>query len=887
MAGALPPVTQVFEVNAAAFMAGIDEMLAGVERLAVGIDRVAAASDRLGVAGDVAGAGEARVAAGADEAAVALDREAAAAERAGTAAEGAGEKSAAFGGALKTAGLGIAIGVGYAVDKAAKFQAEVTKLYTAAGLTGASMKTVSAEILKVGDATGYSGTQIAEALYHPVSAGLDLKTALAAVSEGAKLAQIHGASLDDTMYALSSVMKAFNQNAGDAGKTAALLNSIVGQGDMRFQDFNQSVKNWAPTAASMGISIQSMGAGLAYLTDRGNSAEVASTRLTMGLSMVTAPSKAANTYLRALGLTTDVVGLKNQTLQGIMNKSGVTTNKVAADLKKPDGLYYALTDVKTAFEKSGLSASQADQVMAKIFGGGRSDKAIMSLMSNLDGVKQKYDAIGKGVSNYASSWKKTQNTVSFQWKTAVADVQNLAISFGSILLPAVNSVLKVLDHFMSFLQKNPALAAFAGAMIAVAIGFKVAAAAESLFNAVTDANPVMLILIAIIALAAGLYYLYTHFKIVRDVVHDVAHGFDVFRHFVAAAAHDVAHVFDVARHAVAAAAHDIAHVFDQIRSAIARAIDAVVGFVKSHWKLLIAIILGPLGLIIDALATHWSAVKHGFEATWNFVSGIVKTVTGFISGIIKDFLAGVKKVFSIGWDAVKPIVMAVWNFIKGIVLDGVRGVETVLSWFGKLGSLFYGWFMNGVHAVVNAVGSLLRFVGGIPGWINNALGGLPGMMLNAGINAINSLINGIWSGVGALGSMMGKIASKVAGFFGLSPAKEGPLSGGGAPQIRGRHLAADIAAGMLDEERSIAAAAHTLAGSAGLLPGGAGNLVPGGGTAGAGASGGMSIGPITLTVNGFVGNQQELVQQLYLMLQQGALQNNRRNPTNGLALLVR
>jgi hypothetical protein len=44
------------------------------------------------------------------------------------------------------------------------------------------------------------------------------------------------------------------------------------------------VKNWTPTGAAIGISIQSMGAALAYLTERGNSAEVASTRLTMGLA---------------------------------------------------------------------------------------------------------------------------------------------------------------------------------------------------------------------------------------------------------------------------------------------------------------------------------------------------------------------------------------------------------------------------------------------------------------------------------------------------------------------------------------------------------------------------------------------------------------------------
>ena len=177
---------------------------------------------------------------------------------------------AASGGAMfdkigKATVLGVA-GIGVAsIKMASDFETQMTRLYTAAGAPKAAVQAAYGEVLKMGDAVGFSGTQMAEALYHPVSAGLDLQTSLQAVKYSAEEAQISGASLDDTTYSLSSVMKAFNQNANEAHDTMALLNSIVGQGDMRFQDFNVSVKNWAPTAAQMGISIQSMGAGLAYL----------------------------------------------------------------------------------------------------------------------------------------------------------------------------------------------------------------------------------------------------------------------------------------------------------------------------------------------------------------------------------------------------------------------------------------------------------------------------------------------------------------------------------------------------------------------------------------------------------------------------------------------
>jgi len=55
------------------------------------------------------------------------------------------------------------------------------------------------------------------------------------------------------------------------------------------------------------------------------------------------------------------------------------------------------------------------------------------------------------------------------------------------------------------------------------------------------------------------------------------------------------------------------------------------------------------------------------------------------------------------------------------------------------------------------------------------------------------------------------VAKKVAGFFGLSPAIEGPLSGGGAPYIRGLHFSQDIARGISDGTSAVEAASRGVA----------------------------------------------------------------------------
>ncbi len=377
---------------------------------------------------------------------------------------------------LGVAGIGIA-----SIKMASDFETQMTRLYTAAGAPKAAVKAATGEVLKLGDAVGETGTAMAEALYHPVSAGLDLKTSLAAVKNSAIEAQISGASLDDTTYALSSVMKAFNQDASHAHDTMALLNSIVGQGDMRFQDFNVSVKNWAPTAAQMGISIQSMGAALAYLTDRGNSAEEAATRVTMGLTMMAYPSQKAGKMLQGLGVDTADVTASSQAFTSVMQKTGITQNQLASDLQKPDGIYVALNHLKTALNQAGVSGTEADSIMSHIFGGGKSDKAILSLMQNLDGLQTKFTDIGKGAGQFDQAWSDTQQTFSFKMKKLGAEVENVGIAIGTKLIPPVEAGV---GWFARHKAAAEALAAVIGGLLVVATLKWVSSLTGNLFAAI-------------------------------------------------------------------------------------------------------------------------------------------------------------------------------------------------------------------------------------------------------------------------------------------------------------------------------------------------------------------------------------------------------------------
>ena len=300
-------------------------------------------------------------------------------------------------------------------------------------------------------------------------------------------------------------------------------------------------------------------------------------------------------------------------------------------------------------------------------------------------------------------------------------------------------------------------------------------------------------------------------------------------------------------------------------------------WIRDHWKLLIAIILGPLGLIIDALVTHWNAVKHGFEDAWNYVyNTVLKPIIGFIKDYITANLAIIEKIWKTTWDAVKTVVETVWNWIKPFVETEVNGIKVILEWFEKLGDLFKGWWMAAYNAVVSVVSTMLTFVGSIGSKILHALGDVGSLLYNAGKAIIQGLINGITSMFGAISHTISSVASKVAGFFGLSPAKEGPLSAGGAPFIRGLHFAMDIAQGIEAGRIAASSAAARLAAS---ITGAVGPTSLGaiqsqasytaGVSAGASAGGGGGPGgDLVINVDG---------QRLFTILQQQLYRYNIRN----------
>jgi len=137
-------------------------------------------------------------------------------------------------------------------------------------------------------------------------------------------------------------------------------------------------------------------------------------------------------------------------------------------------------------------------------------------------------------------------------------------------------------------------------------------------------------------------------------------------------------------------------------------------------------------------------------------------------------------------------------------------ISRIVGWIGS----FFKWLWGIITTTKNNFSSLtsgaaamvtkvMAVIKGLPAQILGALKNLGGLLVGAGRSLVQGLIDGIRAKINELRNLVGYLADLIAGFFGSSPAKEGPLSGQGWTKIRGQHMIQDLIKGIQAETPSL------------------------------------------------------------------------------------
>lgn len=265
----------------------------------------------------------------------------------------------------------------------------------------------------------------------------------------------------------------------------------------------------------------------------------------------------------------------------------------------------------------------------------------------------------------------------------------------------------------------------------------------------------------------------------------------------------------------------------------------VIGLVAKLISVIVPVQAQILG-VLTALASVLTTVVAG--AITNIVVPAINTLVALFSGNFSGAVTAFGSLLSGVWKQITSVTSAVAGLIRTAVnaivsifqhlFDVLVGhsiipdlVRAIVGWFRRLpgmaaaalsslGPAIAGKASEAAQAMLGAVrrgvDSVIESIRKIPGRAKSALGDLSSLLYRAGQSLIQGFISGIKSMLSDVGDAASSVASKARGFFGFSPAKEGPLSGKGWTLYSGEAFATDFAEGIRAHQSLVSGAVSGL-----------------------------------------------------------------------------
>lgn len=401
------------------------------------------------------------------------------------------------------------------ISTAADFEASMSKVGAVSRATPAEMDALTASARELGATTAWSAMQVAEAEKYLAMAGFSVQENIAALPAVLNMASAGATELGQAADISSDILSAFGLQASQMPRVADALTATFTSSNTSLELLGETMKYVAPAAEKAGTSLEETAAMAGLLGNVGIKGSQAGTALRSMLNGLAAPSSEASKAMAKLGIET-------------MDAAGNLLNPISI-----------MEDMANATESMGSAQKMA---FVKMVFGTEAMSAVLSL----------FDQAGSGgIAEYAKQLSEAgtaseiaarqNDNLSGDMKSLNSATESLQITVGSLLLPAMRGAAQATTAVVRVLDKlagHPVgkflltLASVAGVAVLGVAGLSAVVwagtAAWAAFNAVILANPIALIVMAIIGLVVGIIALYNECDAVRELFDEFGAGIMVF-----------------------------------------------------------------------------------------------------------------------------------------------------------------------------------------------------------------------------------------------------------------------------------------------------------------------------------------------------------------------
>lgn len=686
------------------------------------------------------------------------------------------------GNAIGVVGLGLAAALGYAAKEAANFNAQMDYFQSISGATAAQMDEIRQKALQLDQTTMFSTADIANMFVELAKAGESASQITGGVADAVvNLAQAAQIPLNSAVTTIVSVLNAYNLSASQASEVSDRLAGAANASILEVSDLATSLKYVSGVADQLGISFNETTTALDLLGQAGIKGSMGGTELRQIMVSILGTTKPAAAELQKLGIIT----------KDGANQFFDATGKA----KSLSDIFQILQD-----HLKGLNQEQQLAALKTIFNNRALSAAAILTKAGADGFKQMNDAMsGTTAADVAA---KRMDNLAGDTKKLTSSLKTMAIEAGQPLQNFLRQVVQGLTAMVHWFENlSPAtqsniihiLAITAALLLAsaalikiVAFGLKLvetfgtlAQVAKFLWSVLTIgrnvvmalsaamlANPIALIIAAVIALGVAFFILYEKVKPVRDffnaVGRDLKGAFEAtvrwfeglpafFEHVWA----DIKQWFNDGVNGIKGAWNSVVNFFenigDDIKNGITGAYNAVVNFFENlpgqvaDWVGKVADAVGNFFQNLPYKLGYWLGYALGAFIKWE--NDVVRDIGNWLLKMTIDMGNFFQSLPGrlVSW--LRTAATAIENWITQVELDVVQWListgEAIGKFFEDLPSNVWNWLVSVATAmkkfedqaiadveswIVRTATSIANFFESLPArigsWLTQALGSM-------------------------------------------------------------------------------------------------------------------------------------------------------------------
>lgn len=382
------------------------------------------------------------------------------------------KKMSKFGGAIGAVGTAAVAGTAAAgvavagmtakgISDFANFEASMNEVFTLLpGITDDAMNAMSDDVRKLAVEMGITTEEAVPALYQALSAGVPPENVFEFMTTAGKAAIGGIASLETSVDGISTVVNSYGKEVIDAQKAADIMFTTVKLGKTDFNQLSASLANVLPTASSVGVGFEEVGAAMSVMTAKGIGTSEATTKLRAALVEI--------------------------------SKAGSGTDKIFRELN--DGVGF------TDFIKGGGTMAEAFNLLEDH--ATKTGKSVTDLFGSIEAGQAVLSVTGANAAAYQDSWSqmlgadgaadaafdRMDQGLARNWQRIKVTFSDGLLQLGEALSPFVGRIADLAAKYLPIVVE--ALSGFLGALDQVSTGGSIDGASNAvsgLRNALAEA----------------------------------------------------------------------------------------------------------------------------------------------------------------------------------------------------------------------------------------------------------------------------------------------------------------------------------------------------------------------------------------------------------------